>query len=100
MIIYVGAIRACVDFFKWMFKERKPEEIAKGGDGAFRLTGEQEEHDIARLKDGGWKCYSCGYVNRKLTINCEKCTMGKYESEDKYKEDAIRRLKAAQGKEH
>ena len=29
-----------------------------------------------------------------VTINCEKCAMGKYESEDRYKEDAIRRLKS------
>lgn len=69
MIIYMGAIRACVDFLKWMFRERKPEEVAKGGDGALYSPDEQEGYDIARLKDGVRKCYSCGYVKGEELID-------------------------------
>lgn len=98
MIIYMGAFRALAEFFKEFFKEKEKEPIAEGGDGELNLMNEQEKKDKEIMKDGGWKCYSCGYVNRKLTINCEKCAMGKYESDDRYKEDAICRLEEARKK--
>lgn len=94
MVIFMGFFRAIADLFKEKEKPPKPE----GGDGELNLLSEQEKKDKLILQDGGWKCYFCGCVNRKLTINCEKCDMGKYESEDKYKEDAIRRLEEAKKK--
>lgn len=81
-----------------LYKVKEKEPLPEGGDGELNLLDEQEKHDRLIMRDGGWKCYSCGCVNRKLTINCEKCGMGKYESEDRYKEDAFRRLEEAKKK--
>lgn len=87
MIIYMGIFRAIAD----LFRGKKEEPVPEGGEGKLNLLDEQGESQKQILRDGGWKCYTCGLANPKLTVNCTKCGMGKYESEDLYKADAIRK---------